>query len=179
MRVTCMLNTSINGLIARLDGQEDFLCHDNWLDFLSAAKDANNFVIGRNTFDVVARLYEGFGFDDVQAAHKVIVTRNADWCAPEGYIVVNSPQAAIDYLRGKHMEQLLLVGGAGLNTSFAQAGLIDELVITLEPVVLGNGINLFAPRNFDLPLRHIKTEVVSNGRTRLAYAVKPAESKIS
>lgn len=176
MRVTCMLTISVNGYIARLDGQEDFLSHENWDEFLDAAHAAGNFVIGRNTYDTVTRLYDGFGFDDVDAGEKIIVTRNAVWPVPPGYRSVSSPQAAVDSLAARGAAQLLLVGGAGLNSSFARAHLIDEVVLTVEPVVLGEGVNVFATGMPDLRLTPTGTEPLSNGRLRVSYAVASPHS---
>lgn len=45
----------------------------------------------------------------------------------------------------KRYNKLWLVGGAGLVKSFHQAGLIDEYIISLIPVILGEGIALFKP----------------------------------
>ncbi len=65
-------------------------------------------------------------------------------------------------------KDLWVVGGGDLAAQFAEAGLLDELIVYIAPVTLGAGRPLF-PRRFDLEL----TELDRNGAFVCArYAVK-------
>ena len=51
--------TSINGMIARENGDEDFLSHDNWISFKKLAEEIGFFIIGRKTYEVVQKWQGG------------------------------------------------------------------------------------------------------------------------
>ena len=167
-----MANTiSPNGYIARLNGEEDWLSSANWLDFLIEAKEFSNIVMGRETYELVMRLYKDHNFDDVDVKYKVIVTRQ-DFKAPSDYQVVHSPKEAIGFLEREGLETILLVGGGKLNGEFAKAGLINEISLTIEPYMIGEGRQVLAPGNYEFPLNLKKVEKLSGERVRLVYEVK-------
>lgn len=47
-------------------------------------------------------------------------------------------------------ETVIVTGGSGINSCFARAGLLDEVVLNVEPIIVGRGIPVFKPRDFDL-----------------------------
>ena len=171
-----MANTiSPNGYIARLNGEEDWLSSANWFDFLKEAKEFDNFVMGRETYELVMRLYKDHNFDSVDVKYKVIVTRQ-DFKAPSNYQVVHSPQEAVEFLEGEGLEKIFLVGGGKLNAEFAKAGLINEISLTIEPYMIGEGRQVLASGNYEFPLELKKTEELSGGRVRLVYKVKSGKN---
>lgn len=169
--VVLSMAISPNGLIAREDGQEDWLPSENWDDFLVDAKQFNNIVMGRETYELVKKLYADYNFDNVDTAHKVIVTRNQTFSA-EGYTVVHSPEEAIAYLSQQEIEQILLIGGGKLNTEFIKRGLVDEIWLTVTPYIIGKGRPFISPADFDLPLIFKDSKHLSGGRVQLKYRVK-------
>ena len=175
IKVRCSMAMSPNGYIAKPDGDEDWLSAANWTEFMQDAKACNNFVVGRETFELVMRLYKDQNFDNIDCAHKLIVTTQANFQAPPAYTVVSSPAEAVKYLEAQGTSELLLAGGGKLNAAFAEAGLIDELELIIEPYVIGEGRQVLAPGNYEFPLELKQTEQLSGGRTRLLYAVKNKE----
>ena len=43
------------------------------------------------------------------------------------------------------MKSVVVTGGSKMNSSFAKSGLIDEVILNVEPVIIGEGIPLFDP----------------------------------
>jgi dihydrofolate reductase len=167
MRVICHMVVTPNGYIARADGKSVSTPAD-WEDFADIVQRCNNFVIGRKTLKAVGES----GFVGVECDYKVVVSSN-DLQLGSSFSVVHSPQEAIDFLEGK-VDSLLLVGGGEINTAFAKQGLIDELVLIIEPSLVGKGVNLFTPDEFELPLVCKNVEKLSGGRIRITYAIKQA-----
>jgi riboflavin biosynthesis pyrimidine reductase len=162
---------SPNGYIARKDGDEEWISEVNWTDFVKDAKKCNNIVVGRETYEVVTRMYEDYNFDAVDADYKIIVTNKRDFPVPAGYKVVYSPKEAVDFLNEMGIKEVLLSGGGKINASFAEAGLIDELELIVEPHVIGSGRQVLAVGNYEFHLELKELEKLSHGRVRLLYNV--------
>lgn len=171
MKVILAMAISPNGLTARENGEEDWLPSEGWDEFLVNAKEFKNIVMGRETYELVQKLYENYNFDNVETENKVIVTRNTDFQAGAAYTVVHSPGEAIDFLKTKSLERVLLIGGGKLNSEFIKHKLVDEIWLTLTPFIIGKGRPFINPGDFDLPLELIESNVLSKGRLRIKYAV--------
>jgi dihydrofolate reductase len=171
MKVIMANAVSINGMIAREDGGEDWLPDSGWKDFLASARHFGNFVMGRDTYETVMRLYPDYNFDDVETQFKIIVTRDASFKA-EGYITADSPQAAVAYVKAQGLDTVLLVGGGKLNASFLKHGLVDEIWLTITPHLLGQGRPVVDGRDIDVPLSLIETKQLDGGRILAKYAVR-------
>ena len=94
MQVTLYMAMSIDAVIARPGGDEDFLSHDNWKIFCDLARSRGCFVIGRKTFEAVQE-WDDYGFDDLVGLTKIVVSGNSEYSLPETYFKVDSPAAAI------------------------------------------------------------------------------------
>src|SRR5688572_24389345 len=89
---------SLNGMIARENGDEDWLPSEGWDEFVEDVKKYGSFIMGRETYELVTKLYPNFNFDNVEATHKIIVTSQLNYRAPNGYIAVGSPEEAKEFL---------------------------------------------------------------------------------
>jgi len=74
-------------------------------------------------------------------------------------------------LRGSGAKHLYVDGGKTIQ-SFLNAGLIQEIIITRIPVLIGKGIPLFGPLNKDVQLQHIETRSFANGFVQSKYKVR-------
>lgn len=171
MNVILDMVISPNGMIAREDGREDWLPHEGWEDMLAQIAKYDNIVVGRETYEVIMREYADGNFDDVTARVKVIVTRNKAYRTPEGYCVAHSPEEAVEIVRTAGLDTVYLIGGGKLNGSFAAAGLITDLQVTIQPYVIGRGRPIFADADFDMQLVLMDSRVVSLGRVVNRYKV--------
>ena len=174
MTITCTayLAMSLDGFIAGPD-------HDlGWLDVLPPP--ANNdmgysalmasvdaLVMGRVTFDVVS------GFDIPWPYTKPVVVMSksmTDISANIDNVEVTAlePVALVTDLDARGMSKLYIDGGQVV-TSFLQAGLLDELIVTVVPVVLGSGIRLFGELNQPHWFETTTSETFENGMVQTTY----------
>ena len=73
----------------------------------------------------------------------------------------------------KHGFKKILVGGGGkINSSFMKEGLVDEIIIQIEPLIFGKGIKLFADEDFEAKLKLLETKMLSKNEIQLHYKVK-------
>lgn len=168
MKVILFMATSLNGMIATKDGQEEFLSHKNWQTLIEATNEVGNLVIGRRTLDMVRGWDVDYGFDDITDLDKVILTRDSS-LATEGYITATSPTEAIDKLKERGHESILVTGGSQTNSLFSEH--LTEIRINIEPVLLGEGIPLFAPADFLRQLRLLESKNIGEDIVQLRYEV--------
>jgi riboflavin biosynthesis pyrimidine reductase len=65
-----------------------------------------------------------------------------------------------------------MMGGGGIIASFLDAGAIDQLIINVAPVLIGEGIPLIAPRHRHVPLTLLSSRQFSDGVVQLHYEVR-------
>jgi dihydrofolate reductase len=83
-----------------------------------------------------------------------------------------SPLALATRFRNEGHQQMLVIGGPHVATSFLNEQLIDELWLTLEPKIFGTGGNFATGVNLDINLRLLHVERVNEQGTLITkYAV--------
>lgn len=171
MKVILFTAMSVNGMIARENGEEDFLSDKNWDTFAGLARDAGAIIWGRKTHEAMQGWGKAYA-DSIKSVRKIVVSEDPNFVTEEEYEVARSPQEAIEILRQAGFQNAILPGGAMLNRAFAAAGLVDEVIVNVEPVVVGKGIPMFAPEAFDLNLEFAGIERLAEGIVKLRYRVK-------
>ncbi len=172
MKVTLYMAMSANGMIARVNGEEDFLSEDNWLVTVELAKQTGNIIWGRKTHEAVSGWEERY-HQSIKDALKVIVSSDSNFkIEKEDYLVVRSPEEALNVLSEKGFTEAFLSGGSTINSSFAKLGLIDEVIVNIEAILIGKGIPVFSQEDFDLDLELQEVKQLDNEIVQLHYKVK-------
>ncbi|MHB1262042.1 MAG: dihydrofolate reductase family protein [Thermoplasmatota archaeon] len=173
MSVSAFIGTSLDRFLARPNGSFDFLPSDGGgeaggFDAFIAGIDA--IVMGRNTFDVVTAMPEW----PYRSKHLVVLShRPVDLArAPPGLAerMEAAPQEVVARLAARGLRNLYVDGGLTIQ-SFLRAGLVDRLVVTTVPVLIGQGIPLFGPLDADIKLKHVATRTLPGGMVQSEYAV--------
>lgn len=168
MQVKLFMAQTLNAKIAREDGMEDFLSSRNWQEFKKIAENKGIFLVGRKTYEAVKE-WEDKGFSDVEA-ERLVISRQNSLELEEGFTHVGSPEEAID-LAKEEANELLVTGGASVNSSFMKKGLIDEIILNIEPYVLGEGLNLFSEADFESDLQLEEVKKFDEDIVQLRYTV--------
>jgi dihydrofolate reductase len=172
MKASVFIATSLDGFIARQDGALDWLPADggepHGYDEFIATVDA--IVIGRKTFETV------LAFDAWPYGTKPVVVlskRPSALRAPDGAVcdmMTGTPPEIVDRLSARGMKHLYVDGGVTIQ-GFLEAGLIQRMIITRIPVLLGSGIPLFGPLSHDVRLEHIATRSYPSGMVQSEYLI--------
>jgi dihydrofolate reductase len=177
MKASVFVGTSVDGFIARPNGELDWLPagggEPHGYDEFIGSVDA--IVIGRHTFETV------LGFDTWPYGEKRVVvlsSRPVDLSAPvaRGGIVEHmsgSPAEIVSRLAARGVRHAYVDGGVTIQ-GFLRAGLIDRLVVTRVPVLIGDGIRLFGALSRDIRLRHVATRSFPSGLVQSEYEVTSA-----
>lgn len=164
-KVILYIATSLDGFIAKKDGDLDWLekfphpkSEDyGYVDLLNRI-DAT--LMGKNTFDFVAK-YDG-PFPYPNSTNYVFSNSDLVSDLPIEIISGDAVEFLTD-LKNQPGKDIWLIGGGRLNTSFANAGLIDEVIITQIPVFLGEGIPVFGTLKDDFRLELVNSRTYGNG----------------
>jgi len=176
MPSTCSVfcGLSIDGFIARLDGALDFLegdgtaeLGDHGFEAFMASVDA--IVMGRNSFEKV------MSFDAWPYTKMVIVlsSGNVELSAARGRgadveHMNASPVELVNQLGTRGMFNLYVDGGNTVQR-FLRAGLVDRLIITHVPVLIGQGIPLFGPLDKDIRFKLVASRTFPGGLVQSEY----------
>jgi dihydrofolate reductase len=172
MKASVFIATSLDGFIARQDGALDWLpgddCEPHGYDEFIDSVDA--IVIGRKTFETVLSFAAWpYGTKPVV----VLSSRAAELNAPAGAVcdfMSGSPPEIVDRLTERGMKHLYVDGGITIQR-FLEAGLIQRVIITRIPVLLGGGIPLFGPLSHDVRLQHVATKSFPSGMVQSEYTI--------
>lgn len=171
MNASVFVGASVDGFIARPDGGLDWLPpgggEEHGYEAFMASVDA--LVIGRNTYETV------LGFDAWPYGEKpvfVLSTRPLP-PAPAGAVVdrmAGEPADIVSRLAARGFRHAYVDGGITIQR-FLRAGLIQRLVVTRVPVLIGSGIPLFGELPRDVLLRHVATRQYASGLVQSEYVV--------
>jgi len=172
MKASVFIATSLDGFIARKDGALDWLPHDggepHGYDEFIATVDA--IVIGRHTFETVLA-FEVWPYGTKPVI--VLTSTPSALTAPAGAVcdfMTGSPSEICDRLSPRGLRHLYVDGGITIQR-FLNAGLIQRLIITRIPVLLGDGIPLFGPLRNDIRLEHVGTRAFPSGVVQSEYII--------
>jgi dihydrofolate reductase len=170
MKLSVFCGVSVDGFLAR---------PDHALDFLDAGgQEPHGFeefygsvdvvVIGRKTFEVVLT----FGkWPYGQKPVVVLSSRPLDFSSIKAGVVEQmsgEPAEIATQLKTRGFKDAYIDGGITIQR-FLAAGLIDRLVITRVPVLIGEGIPLFGPVPRDISLHHVATRCYGGGLVQSEY----------
>jgi dihydrofolate reductase len=170
MKIILTMAISANGIIASKTGSEDFLSHSNWVQFVKLAKKIGCFIWGRKTYEAVIK-WEGDYLKDLEEVKKVIISQSQIELK-DGFLLANSPENALSILESDGFSEAIVTGGATINTEFAKRNLIDEIILDVNPSILGEGIPVFNPADFLLPLELVEVQKINDDIVEIRYKVK-------
>ncbi len=171
MKASVFIGTSLDGFIARADGSIDWLPtgggEEHGYEAFIASVDA--LVIGRKTYETV------LGFDAWPYGDKpvfVLSTRPLAPPPPGAKVerMSGPPAEIVRQLDARGVQHAYVDGGVTIQ-GFLRAGLIQRLIITRVPVLIGEGTPLFGPLPGDVALQHIATRQYQSGLVQSEYAI--------
>ncbi len=167
--------TSLDGYIARKDGNIDWLMElpnpDNsdygFSDFM---KRIDGLIMGRNTFELVLKFGQWPYIKPVFVLSGTMNELPAD-VRKKAELIHGEPNIVVNELKDRGFENLYIDGGKTIQ-SFLKQDLIDEIIITRIPIILGSGIPLFEKMDLELRFEHVQTEVLNKAMVKSSYLRK-------
>lgn len=172
-KISVFIATSIDGYIAKKNGDIDWLTQfspptseneDKDCGFSKFFSDVDALIMGRNTYEIVSHFdpwpYEG--------KRVIVLSSTLTSVCKQAELFNGDITQLINKLHNDGIKHIYIDGGATIS-QFLNAGLVDELIISIIPVVLGSGIPLFSKINDDKWCQLISSQVYSNGLVQMKY----------
>lgn len=165
--------TTLDGYIAKNDGNLDWL-HDlpntnqsdfGYGEFISGI---DTLIMGRSTYDAII----GFGIEwPYKDSITYVVSQNKDLVlsSPNTHLLNELSAEQIDQIKNSSTKGIWLVGGGQLVSHFLELRLIDEMILSIVPKLIGSGIPLFPPIQTEQDFILTRTESFENGLVSLHY----------
>jgi dihydrofolate reductase len=151
---------STDGFIAGIDEQTPW-SDEEWAAFQVFVTSCNCVLLGRRAFEVMQEAN-----DLVEGVEYIVVSSDPDFDA--GSFPVISISSESDMPEG---ERIGIIGGGELNGRLALLGLIDEIILDIEPVTLGGGIRLFGDYHIPLKLELLESDQIGESTTQRHYRI--------
>jgi dihydrofolate reductase len=181
IKASVFIATSLDGFIARANGDLDWLTGAEstpteqdygYQDFMDTV---DTIVMGRNTFELALTFdpwpYSGkkvVALSSRPLAVPLHLTDGVEWLSLP-------PERLVERLAAQGATHLYVDGGKTIQR-FLNAGLINELIITRIPILIGTGVPLFGPLNHDIKLHTIATRQFENGFVQSRYRIADEEA---
>src|SRR3990167_10297170 len=172
-KISVFIATSIDGYIAKKNNDIDWLTkfspptdenEDKDCGFSKFFSSVDVLVMGRNSYDVVSHFdpwpYEG--------KRVIVLSATLTSVCKQAELFKGKITQLIKELHNDGIKHICVDVGATIS-QFLNIGLIDQLIISIIPVVLGSGIPLFSNINNDKWCRLMSSQVYSNGLVQLWY----------
>src|SRR6185503_5779732 len=168
MRFRVYIAQSLDGFIARPDGAVDWLRPFDTVDYgyETFIAEVGTVVMGRKSYE----LARSFGDWPYPLARSLVITsQNLDDMPPNVTRVGNDIPRLVAALRAAGGKDVWIMGGAQAINGFLAAGAIDRIDLFTIPVLLGDGISLFAGGRPETPLKFVGTQTYDKGLVRMSY----------
>jgi dihydrofolate reductase len=166
-KVILFVATSLDGFIARKDGNIDWLFSDQDYGYKAFYESIGITLSGRKTYELIR------SFDEFPYPGKVnyVFSRKTKALTDHQVILIKEDAAEFTTrLKQDEGEDIWLVGGGEIVTILQARDLIDEYIISIHPILLGEGIRLFLDSANTTRLHLAKCESFESGLVQLHYA---------
>lgn len=174
-KISIFIATSIDGYIAKKNGDIDWLTkltpptgesEDKDCGFSTFFSGIDALIMGRNTYEVVS----GFDTWPYQGKRVVVLSSTLTSVCQQAELFNGDITALVEKLHADGIRHIYVDGGVTIS-QFLNMNLVDELIISLIPIILGSGISLFSKIDNEKWCRLVSSRPYSNGLVQLKYEV--------
>ena len=177
IKVRVFIASSLDGFIAGPDNELDWLSGREGVEdtFTPFIEGIGAMMMGRRTYDVVSAFDGPWPYGETPVL--VATTRPLEPSQDSVQATSGSIEEMVAQAKTLAGTRDVYVDGGALIRSALDAGLVDELAVTLIPIVLGAGVPLFAGTSKRHELELLSTRAVGGGLVELTYKPKVRQPK--
>jgi dihydrofolate reductase len=164
-KIILYIATSLDGYIARENGDIDWLFSDQDYGYTDFLKSVDTLILGNRTYK------QALTFGEFPYKDKICYVFSKTIKGKNEYVTFINGDFLnfIEKLRNEEGKDIWLVGGTRTIDIFTKNNLIDEFIISIHPIILGKGIELFKQNNIESKLVLKDSVNFSSGLVQLHY----------
>ena len=174
-KLSLFIATSLDGYIAKPNDDLDFLklVEKEGEDYGYAEFTANidTIIIGRKTYDWVVREIGASHYNN-EERNVYVITKTKRQSVGKTIFYTGNPIELVQQLKNGNGKDIYCDGGAEIINEFLKSELIDEFIISIVPVLVGDGIRLFKDGRPEQQLELVNSKTFDTGLTQLHYRRK-------
>ena len=164
-KVVLFIASSLDGFIAGKDDDISWLFSDGDYGYRAFLDSVDTVLMGRRTYEMALQMGP-FPYQDKEC----YVFSRSLMGGDDNVEFVNQPvKEFLEDLRNREGKDIWLVGGSELIFSFMQAGMVDEFIISVHPIIVGDGIPLFQAGIPSTTLSLIGSQSFPSGLVQVHY----------
>jgi len=169
MKITIYLAASANGMISNNRNVPDWLSPEYGQGFMAICERTQAVIMGKTTYNILAPNYL-----PLKDGSLVVLTHDtgATPAQPNVQFTSNSPEAIVAQLSAKGHTEAVIIGGTQTVSAFIKAGLVNELILVVEPVLFGKGLPLMEEVDLEYKLTLLEVKKLNDNSVELRYEVK-------
>jgi len=171
MKVILYIATTINGMIAKKDGNSDFVSSEDEASFNKICRNTGCVIMGRNTLEYFKSLPIE-SWPNTDGIHIALTSSKSLSVSHPQIYFTDSPQSALKLAEQKNKSGIVVIGGSKTWGSFMKENLVDEIYLDIEPLAFGEGMPMFIGGDFEIKLELIESKPLSPQTIQLHYRVK-------
>ncbi len=166
------LAVSLDGFIEGPNGEFDWCFTDQDYGLSDFFKRIDAVFYGRKSFQLSEQMSAGGDGIPAMPEMKEYVFSNTLTNIKEGAVIVSGDtKEEVEKIKNGPGKDIWLFGGASLTTSLMNLGLVDELWLSIHPILLGSGKPLFTGISNRVPLQLIESKTYETGLVSVKYAL--------
>jgi dihydrofolate reductase len=171
MKVIVYLASSANGMISNQRNVPDWLSEEYGQGFMSLSQQAKAVIMGKTTYNILAPDYLPLKGDD---GSLIVLTHDTTLKRPQPNVIFTSKGAKdiIALLESRGHTEAVIIGGTQTVSEFLKAGLVNELILVVEPVLFDGGLPLLKDVNKDYKLSLSGVKQLNDNSVQLHYRLQ-------
>ncbi|MGB3849429.1 MAG: dihydrofolate reductase family protein [Tunicatimonas sp.] len=172
-KIQLYIAVTLDGYIARSDGSLDYLHalpNPDQTDhgYRAFFQDVGTVVMGRKTYEEILGFGVAWPYANCQT-YVITSNHNYEPSTEATALLVEPLLAALNKLKSESEKHVWIVGGGQVITTLLNKSLIDEMILSIIPIILGEGISLFPGNPRETSFNLIKAEPFATGVVNLTY----------
>lgn len=182
-KLILLMHASMDGYVATEDGGMDWISFDDELfsDVGDITKDADAALYGRVTYDMMEGYWPNAGKQPNANAHtkqhsewynkvtKYVVSRSQPKTGDKAEVIGKDLREEIRNIKSQPGKNIVMIGSPSVARDLIEAGLVDEILWNLNPVILGKGIPMYPEMNDRVKMKLTKSKTYQCGVIGLTF----------
>ncbi|WP_285055605.1 dihydrofolate reductase family protein [Pedobacter ginsengisoli] len=170
MKTIIYLASSANGLISNSRNVPDWLSPEYGQGFMDISQRTQAVIMGKTTYNILAPDYLPLK----EGGSLVVLTHDTQTLPAQSNILFtdDSPKEIIEQLTAKGHTEAVIIGGTETISAFVKAGLVNEIIFVMEPVLFGSGLPLLKDIESEYQLSLLEVNKLNDNTVQLHYSIE-------